>query len=85
MHTEPEEVVLLRRLTVLRGCTQRAVARQLGISPTLVSFYANGKRRPTARHLAALRQMERDSRSPLERARDEWIERMGALLSKVTK
>lgn len=75
MRRDPEEVLLMRCLTWQRGFTQRAIARQLGVSPTLVSFYANGKRRPTAGHLAALRQMERDSRSPSERARDERITR----------
>ena len=79
MRHGPEEVRLLRGLA-LRGMRQRAVAKALGVSETLVSLWANGRRGATDHHLAALRALYEQTQSNEERRSNKRVSQLANIL-----
>lgn len=51
----------LKQLRSEKGLSQRAVAKQLGVSPSIISGYETGERTPSAEALLALAQLYRCS------------------------
>jgi transcriptional regulator with XRE-family HTH domain len=55
IRSDVPEACYLRWLIAFKGVSQTEIAGQLGCSPSLVSLWATGKRRPTADNIDALR------------------------------